>query len=261
MRVRSGWWTQRFARVSRAVPTSPTLEAPEWRELGTAPTERAERADLDGPTVNHTPADGVPAPRGAPPGLRVARSSTPPLRRVEQFVLLELIGAGGMGVVYAASTRARAQGRAQAARGRDARRRRARPRSGWCARRRRWRSCRIPTSSPCYDVGTLPDGRRVHRDGARRGRDAAGWLRARAAHAGARSSTCSSRPAAGSPPRTPPASCTATSSPTTCSSATTAASRVTDFGLARSARRADGADARRRAERAAGSTPRRAARR
>src|SRR2546423_15666477 len=91
MRVRSGWWTQRFVRPAQGIPTSPTLEAPAWRELGTAPTERE---DLDGTTVDHTPPDGAAAPRGA---ARIARASGPPLRRVEQFVLLERIGAGGVG--------------------------------------------------------------------------------------------------------------------------------------------------------------------
>ena len=150
MRVRSGWWTQRFARLSQGIPTSPTLEAPAWRELGTAPTERA---DLDGSTVDHTPPDGAAAPHEA---ARLARASGPPLRRVEQFVLLERIGAGGMGEVYAAfddKLERKVAIKLVATHGGDDR-----------ARQRLLREAQAlarlshPNVVTVYEVGTLPDG-------------------------------------------------------------------------------------------------------
>ena len=75
------------------------------------------------------------------------------------------------------------------------------------------------------------------------------WLRA-AARRCARSSTCSSQAGAGSPPRTPPGSSIATSSPTTCCWATDGRVRVTDFGLA-SASPSDATGAARRPSRVA----------
>ena len=91
------------------------------------------------------------------------------------------------------------------------------------------------------------DDQRLHRDGARRGRDARATGCAQQPRTLARDrSTCSSRPGAGSRPRTRPASSTATSSPTTCCVGTRRPRRAsTDFGLAR-ARRAEPRGRRRR---------------
>src|SRR5262245_60390005 len=101
MRGRTGWWSQRLARTSPA-PTSPTLDAPvspRWPELGTAPTERADPLDV---TADRTPPSDMGRGRTTPIELpRIARAAEPG-RRVEQFVLLERIGVGGMGEVYAA---------------------------------------------------------------------------------------------------------------------------------------------------------------
>ena len=72
-------------------------------------------------------------------------------------------------------------------------------------------------------------------DGVRRRRDDQELARRTSRDRGARSSTSSSRPGAGSRPRTRPGSSTATSSPTTCCSTRRARPRVVDFGIARQA--------------------------
>ena len=104
------------------------------------------------------------------------------------------------------------------------------------ARPRRWRGCRIRTSSPCTSLAFSRDAR-VPRDGATSpGRRSARWLAAARAVVAPRCSRCSSAPARASPPRTARASCTATSSPTTCWSISDGRARVVDFGLAAIAR-------------------------
>ena len=84
---------------------------------------------------------------------------------------------------------------------------------------------RHPNVVTVYDVGTLGE-QRLHRHGARRRRDAA---RVAARRARARCATIAARlrrrPGAGWRRRTRPASCIATSSPTTCSSARRARAR------------------------------------
>ena len=128
---------------------------------------------------------------------------------------------------------ARSQGRAQAAAAGVAARRAA-PR-GSCARRRRWRGSRTRTSSPCYDVGHGAATRSSSRWSSSTAATLRAWLAARRAPWREILALFAAR---GPRPRgraRAPGSCTATSSRTTCWSATTAASRVTDFGLARAA--------------------------
>ena len=156
--------------------------------------------------------------------------------RIGRYVLISIASAqGGMGVVYAAyDPGARSQGRAQAAA-----RRRHQHADGTaracCARRRRWRGSRTPTSSPSTTSARF-DEHGLRRHGVRRGQTLrAGCETPRAA--GARSLDVFVRaPGAGSRPRTRPAWCTATSSRTTCSSARDGRVRVVDFGLARDGR-------------------------
>jgi tetratricopeptide (TPR) repeat protein len=88
-------------RVNRAIgdgeppPTSPTIDAPRWLEPG-APATPSATPPASGP---HAVATLHSAPTGdaAPPSSPAAA-----LRRVAQFILLERIGAGGMGEVFSA---------------------------------------------------------------------------------------------------------------------------------------------------------------
>ncbi|TMQ08369.1 MAG: hypothetical protein E6J90_40765, partial [Deltaproteobacteria bacterium] len=70
-----------------APPTGPTVDAPSWQEPG--------------PTGD--PASAATVVAVATPDAPIARGSsalpTATLRRIEQFLLLERIGAGGMGEV------------------------------------------------------------------------------------------------------------------------------------------------------------------
>ena len=73
-----------------------------------------------------------------------------------RYVILDQLGAGGMGTVYSRTTRSSRD----ASRSRSfVHRRRGRSRTRACrARRRRWRASRTRTSSPCYDAGSFGDG-------------------------------------------------------------------------------------------------------
>src|SRR5215475_10643349 len=156
MRVRTGWWSHRMARPNQA-PTSPTLDAPapKWAGLGTAPTERADPRDVAS-NERMSPED-IGRARTTPIELpRIARASTVPGRRVEHFVLLERIGVGGMGEVYAAfddRLERKVAIKLVATQRRDDR-----------ARQRLLREAQAlarlshPNVVTVYEVGTLPDG-------------------------------------------------------------------------------------------------------
>jgi serine/threonine protein kinase/tetratricopeptide (TPR) repeat protein len=172
--------------------TGPTIDAPSWLRPGAQPPEpsdagRVSATPPDGVAEDTAeryapPAPGEPdAPRagaddttadaarhgapGGPAGDAATCASTPPgdavapgspLRRIEQFVLLECIGAGGMGTVFAAfddKLERKVAIKLVATRGGDER-----------ARQRLLREAQAlarlshPNVVTVYEVGTLPDG-------------------------------------------------------------------------------------------------------
>ena len=105
----------------------------------------------------------------------------------------------------------------------EPRRARARARARLLREARGDRAAQHPNVVAVYDVGDLRAIGDLRRDGVRRRRTLTTWLDAASRAPGARSSMSSRRRARGLSLRTPPGSCIATSSPTTCSSAATAA--------------------------------------
>ena len=151
--------------------------------------------------------------------------------QVGRYLVTDMIGAGGMGVVYAADDPELDRRVAIKVLRRDLRA------AFGEARLLREAQAMARLSHPnvvaVHDVGSH-DGQVFVAMELVDGQTLRGWLRARP-RSSARSSRRSPPPAAAWPPPTPPASSTATSSPTTSWSADDGRVRVTDFGLARAA--------------------------
>jgi eukaryotic-like serine/threonine-protein kinase len=173
-------------------PTAPTIDTPSWLRPGAPPPEPADAGRASGTLpgsvaedtaerpAQQTPGDPPEGARetvgsgggnaahhatpGAPAGAAAARArgsagaiaTGSPLRRIEQFVLLECIGAGGMGAVFAAfddKLERKVAIKLVATRGGDER-----------ARQRLLREAQAlarlshPNVVTVYEVGTLPDG-------------------------------------------------------------------------------------------------------
>ena len=141
---------------------------------------------MTSPAVEGALAVTSPAPAGAAATAALPRGGT-----VGRYVVARAHRRGGMGVVYRAyDPELERQRRAQAAARGNRHRHRAAPR-GCCARRRRWRSSRTRTSSPC--TTSAPSATACSsRWSSSRAHAAAVAARERRAR-GARSSTCSSR--------------------------------------------------------------------
>jgi tetratricopeptide (TPR) repeat protein len=175
-------------------PTAPTIDTPSWLRPGAPPPEPGDAGTASGTQPGseaggtagrpqQTPGEPPEGPRygagetmasgegnaahhatpGAPAGDAAARArggagdaTGSPLRRIEQFVLLECIGAGGMGAVFAAfddKLERKVAIKLVATRGGDER-----------ARQRLLREAQAlarlshPNVVTVYEVGTLPDG-------------------------------------------------------------------------------------------------------
>ena len=132
-----------------------------------------------------------------------------PGARVDRYQILGGVGRGGMGEVYAAyhpDLDRRIALKVVSESGANAPERRAR------LLREAQAIARLshPNVVAVYDVGTVGDSVYIAMEFVE-GETVGAWLRAKRRDAGARSWTCSSPPGAGWPPRTPPASSTATS--------------------------------------------------
>ena len=202
----------------------------------------ADRRDTAGEPATQDLSDTLPASTAEPaaPG-----AAPPPGTTIGRYVLLEAIGAGAMGVVYAAYDSG-ARPASVAVKLLSATRAPLRSARRLVREAQAMAKLSHPNVVAVYDVGTHRDQVFIAMEFVE-GATLREWL-ARAPRAWRESrSRCFAAPGAGSRPRTPPASCTATSSRTTCSSSDDGRVRVArlraraarDDGVAASA--ADGA--------------------